>query len=87
MKDKLREIIGQAVGEASMLWINDKGEFDSTRGIKIVEETINEILALVKECVPTENNDEIWEHEQHPHYGDGFNACRQQFLANVEGEE
>jgi hypothetical protein len=49
-KEKLREIIMAAIGEASMCWSElPKGIFESDRAIKIGEELILKINALDKE--------------------------------------
>lgn len=44
MSDSLREIVGQAIGEASMCWSEiPQGEFDSTRASAIVDRVVSAI--------------------------------------------
>lgn len=44
MGDRLREIVGQAIGEASMCWSEaPQGVFDSTRARAIVDRVVSEI--------------------------------------------
>ena len=56
MKDKLMELIGQAIGETSMAWQPiPTGVFDSSKAIKIFEELHSQILSLIKENMPKKN--------------------------------
>jgi len=49
---KAREVLGEAIGEASMCWSEiPKGIFESDRASKIVDHAL---LAL-QDCLPTEN--------------------------------
>lgn len=58
---KLEQIIGEAVGEASTLWINDKGEFDSTRGIAITRRTVEAVISLFSHPFPEQKVREVLE--------------------------
>jgi len=86
MKNKLRELVRK--------YIKFDGSMDE-------EQFITEILSLAKECAPGEkkiieldedctstgNADDAYDHGMERGEVFGFNFCRQQFLANIEGEE
>lgn len=45
--DKMKEIIGQTIGEASMLWSETpKGIFESDKGVELIDRTVEAITAL-----------------------------------------
>lgn len=44
----LKEIVGQAIGQASMCWVKTpEGVFDSTRASKLIEETILKVSKII----------------------------------------
>lgn len=57
MKNNLKQIVGEAIGEASMCWSETpRGIFDSTRASKIADRVLNATIdpewdALVEEMV------------------------------------
>ena len=48
-KKEIEKIIGEAIGEGSMCWRErSKGIFDSENASRIVEETVNKIINIMK---------------------------------------
>lgn len=50
MAEKLHEVIGESLGEASLCWTETpKGVFDSSRASKVLYQTVAKVLKIVRE--------------------------------------
>lgn len=57
----LREIIGELVGESSMLWSETPtGVFDSTRGSELVKRTLSEIKSIGQVVFSNSTDHRYW---------------------------
>jgi len=83
MKEELKELIGQTIGQASMQWEKpfDGGVYQSNDATKLLEEVYDKILALVKEDYVRLDRIEVCpeclgiKHEYKDSYCRGIQAC------------
>ena len=61
MRDKVREIIAQTIGEASMQWSEiPKGVYDSSAACKLIDRTIDKLNSLKPSVEEIEKIIDIW---------------------------